>query len=717
MSISNISETIIFINRNNLKNLNVLNFNKTNLKIKLLITNQIINIPLNDYKILKNIKYFSDEINNIINKSNNLNELLEKINNISEKKKKSLMDLYIKWTPYYNINFDNNDLILLKLKKQYPNNFNTNIIFKELDFINKSNLLKFINIDNITNFKIILLNFKNDKINTFLKEKQIEGITINININIDKYPNEPPNIYFYEKFENYLDFNISNCKYFNKSNWNPTNTLLNMLIQIHEIINNKAPIIKEFDEKFRTLDINIHNLIKNNISILNTENFINLDFIKIQEIKENNSYWNSGIGYGNNLRKNNWDINNSIKNNEEKNNNNLNYLQAIHDEIKELNNLNLNELKNYLNNSNFIELLYIFILELNIDEFDKKYKLYNIILNNINLLIEIINDELINKEIYKKLENFIKSINIFLNINKTNIDNIYHKKSNDKHFLLLNFSKLYNQLEKFSEKYNNSISNISNHDIYINTMKELLVDDIPIKNYSFKNFTNHGSISKISKQLSHLNSSLPLDYNSSIFIRYDDSNCKIIKCLITGPKDTPYQDGCYIFDIYMGDDYPNNPPKVLLTTTGKGSVRFNPNLYNCGKVCLSLLGTWRAEGGETWNPNISTLLQVLISIQALIFVEKPYFNEPGYERDINNERGKSANFNYNDNIRFNNIKWAILDNIKYPQEEFKDVIKNHFKIKKNDIKSLCNNWLSETKLDKNKYKLLIDETFNLLDNY
>lgn len=31
--------------------------------------------------------------------------------------------------------------------------------------------------------------------------------------------------------------------------------------------------------------------------------------------------------------------------------------------------------------------------------------------------------------------------------------------------------------------------------------------------------------------------------------------------------------------------------KVNLQTTGNGTVRFNPNLYNCGKVCLSLLGT------------------------------------------------------------------------------------------------------------------------------
>ena len=47
--------------------------------------------------------------------------------------------------------------------------------------------------------------------------------------------------------------------------------------------------------------------------------------------------------------------------------------------------------------------------------------------------------------------------------------------------------------------------------------------------------------------------------------------------------------------------------QVQFLTTGGGKVRFNPNLYECGKVCLSLLGTW---SGPSWNPAVSTLLQV-----------------------------------------------------------------------------------------------------------
>lgn len=54
--------------------------------------------------------------------------------------------------------------------------------------------------------------------------------------------------------------------------------------------------------------------------------------------------------------------------------------------------------------------------------------------------------------------------------------------------------------------------------------------------------------------------------------------------LITGPADTPYANGCFEFDVYFPQDYPSSPPLVNLETTGGHSVRFNPNLYNDGKV-------------------------------------------------------------------------------------------------------------------------------------
>ena len=49
-----------------------------------------------------------------------------------------------------------------------------------------------------------------------------------------------------------------------------------------------------------------------------------------------------------------------------------------------------------------------------------------------------------------------------------------------------------------------------------------------------------------------------------------------MQAMITGPVDTPYSGGCFQFDVFFPDVYPNGPPMVNLMTTGGGTVRFNP---------------------------------------------------------------------------------------------------------------------------------------------
>jgi ubiquitin-protein ligase len=147
-----------------------------------------------------------------------------------------------------------------------------------------------------------------------------------------------------------------------------------------------------------------------------------------------------------------------------------------------------------------------------------------------------------------------------------------------------------------------------------------------------------------------------VEVGSSIFVRCDDTRLDVLKALIIGPEGSPYENGCFEFDIWLPPDYPNTPPKVNLMTTGRGTVRFNPNLYNCGKVCLSLLGTWQGPG---WDPVRSTLLQVLISIQSLIMVSDPFFNEPGFQNMLGTVQGTSASGAYNSSVREATLRHAM----------------------------------------------------------
>lgn len=160
----------------------------------------------------------------------------------------------------------------------------------------------------------------------------------------------------------------------------------------------------------------------------------------------------------------------------------------------------------------------------------------------------------------------------------------------------------------------------------------------------------------------------PID---GIEIKMNKENIYKQICLIIGPKDTPYFGGYYFFDIEFPNDYPKNPPKLKMITND-GNVRFNPNLYENGKVCLSILGTW---SGPSWSP-IMTLKTILLSIQSLMN-DFPIINEPGYETT---ERNSELNINYNCYINYHNIRIAFLEIINKKRK-----YKNYYDIYSDEI--------------------------------
>ena len=69
------------------------------------------------------------------------------------------------------------------------------------------------------------------------------------------------------------------------------------------------------------------------------------------------------------------------------------------------------------------------------------------------------------------------------------------------------------------------------------------------------------------------------------------------------------------------------------------------------------------------------MLQVLISIQSMILVNDPYFNEPGYESSRATALGKQANDSYNKEQQMNTLAHAILPALKQPDPCFAEIIK------------------------------------------
>jgi ubiquitin-protein ligase len=208
---------------------------------------------------------------------------------------------------------------------------------------------------------------------------------------------------------------------------------------------------------------------------------------------------------------------------------------------------------------------------------------------------------------------------------------------------------------------------------------------------------------RLAQEFADLPRALPCESTNSIYVRIDKDNMDFMKVLIIGSEGTPYSNGAFQFDVFFDSQYPNAPPKVTLMTTGGGTTRFNPNLYANGKVCLSLLGTWRGQSTENWDPKISTLLQVLISIQSIIMSDLVYYNEPSCESEMGTPSGEAKNEAYSNIVRYANIKFAMIEQIRKPSKGFEEVIKRHFYLKKEQILKEVNGWIERSKTAVAKY--------------
>ncbi|KAK6598669.1 ubiquitin-conjugating enzyme [Botrytis cinerea] len=116
-------------------------------------------------------------------------------------------------------------------------------------------------------------------------------------------------------------------------------------------------------------------------------------------------------------------------------------------------------------------------------------------------------------------------------------------------------------------------------------------------------------------------------------------------------------------DIQRGPDlyYPTKAPSVIATTTNGGRCRFNPNIYATGKVCLSILGTWRGERGEEWS-SAQGLESILISIQSLMS-SNPYENEPGFET-ANDDHDRKNQKDYAAKIRHETLRISVIQRLE-----------------------------------------------------
>ena len=70
-----------------------------------------------------------------------------------------------------------------------------------------------------------------------------------------------------------------------------------------------------------------------------------------------------------------------------------------------------------------------------------------------------------------------------------------------------------------------------------------------------------------------------------------------------------------------------------------------------------------------------------------------YFNEPGFENEAGTKDGERKNEGYANIVRYGNVKWAMLGQLKNPSKGFETVIKRHFYVKKAEILKDLHKWI------------------------
>jgi ubiquitin-conjugating enzyme E2 Z len=199
-------------------------------------------------------------------------------------------------------------------------------------------------------------------------------------------------------------------------------------------------------------------------------------------------------------------------------------------------------------------------------------------------------------------------------------------------------------------------------------------------------FITNDTIKRLLKDIKHIRKN-PLTEHG-IHYMHDDEDMMKGYALIVGQEGTPYFGGYYLFEINFPQDYPFNPPKAVFLTNAY-NIRFNPNLYENGKVCISILNTWR---GEKWTP-CQTISTVLLSISTVLS-NNPLLNEPGVY--INNPQLEI----YNHIVEYANMKIAVYEMLtksipcyedrKEVFDNFMPVMKEQFLLNREKIlKILC----------------------------
>lgn len=471
-----------------------------------------------------------------------------------------------------------------------------------------------------------------------------------------------------------LNQQIMNIKMLAQNNWKPTTCMQSVLTKIYDIINEHGKI-----ETVKYYDAQTYALVASLITLVGVDsNSIDIDGTQQSTVQQKKNI-HSGIGYDDCGVTQRWAVTNYLNERSDRNSNVICIMMDIVDRLIEKSDV----IYNYLVHSEFVDCVIVLLNEMT--------------------PIDIVENTSVYHSIYSALEKipsmYLKNaIDVHYNgmtltqcVNRNYEIAVNPKLTSRVKDKIVNFKRMIDE----AHEAQTIIQQPKVTETYVDVMSPHRFGDASITtNYYYANELKaitlcKKAVTRLAAEYTTLQIDLPISNDASIFVKVDPSNMSVMRAMIIGPKDTPYENGCFIFDILIPSNYPTEHPYAQFMN--HGGVRFNPNLYANGKVCLSLLGTWgngAKDDSENWNPAISTIFQLLMSIQSQILVEEPWYNEPGRDTYRLTDGRKEERSEYNKTIQLYTLQHAILNLINkcdttYP--EFAEVIKTHFRLKRSEI--------------------------------
>ncbi|KAK7849781.1 putative ubiquitin-conjugating enzyme e2 26 [Quercus suber] len=187
---------------------------------------------------------------------------------------------------------------------------------------------------------------------------------------------------------------------------------------------------------------------------------------------------------------------------------------------------------------------------------------------------------------------------------------------------------------------------------------------------------------------------LEKDLPDNIFVRVYERRMDLLRAVIIGTEGTPYHDGLFFFDFFFDFNHPNVPPKFHYHSWG---LKLNPAFNKNGSrsVCLCLYKpftvnhSWGlklnpAFNNSYWHPGVSTMLQLLVSLQGLILNTRPF----NWHQPIPSDNTETQSRQYDEDV-FVLLLRTMTYTMRSPPKHFEDFVVGHFCNRGCDILVAC----------------------------